>query len=287
VGDGEVAEQTWSSGEPEACEVASLDFLGDGVAGEEGHAEALACRALGRLARAELPDAGRLDPDRLQLVIDDALRARPGLAGEEHELGQPRGRELAVFQRREPRLGDADDFVLEEGVELDALVGAGGADERELDAAVQESLEDLLTRCDLDVDGDAGVGAAEAAECVREQVDAGCGRSAEVDRARLQSGERTELLVCRAEAGECLRGPCGEDVACLRQLAAAAAALDEALPGCGLEQAQVLARARLADPDRSGGGGHAPLALDLDEQAHPRRVPELAQRARLSHLRYR
>jgi hypothetical protein len=168
VRDREMSEQGWPSGETEALEVASLDFFGDGVAGKEGDAEAFARCAFDRFARAELPDAGGLDPDRSQFVVDRALRARAGLAGEEHELGQPRRRELAVLQRRELRLGDADHFVLEERVELDAIACAGGADECELDAAVQESLEDLLARRDLDFDGDTGVRAAEAAECVRE-----------------------------------------------------------------------------------------------------------------------
>jgi hypothetical protein len=71
------------------------------------------------------------------------------------------------------------------------------------------------------------------------------------------------------------------------QAAAATGALDEALTGGCLEQAQVLARARLADTDRGRCGGDASLALDLDQQAHSRRVPELAERRRRNHIRYR
>jgi len=54
-------------------------------------------------------------------------------------------------------------------------------------------------------------------------------------------------------------------VAGFRELAAPAAALDQPLPGGSLQQAQVLARARLADSDRRGRAGDAPLPLDLDE----------------------
>ena len=78
-----------------------------------------------------------------------------------------------------------------------------------------------------------------------------------------------------------------EDGAGLGQAAPAAVALDEPLAGGGLEQPQVLAGARLADPDRGGRGGDASQALDLDQETHARRVPQLAQSGRRSHLRYR
>jgi hypothetical protein len=123
-----VPEQRRPPGEAEALEIASLDLLGDCIAREEGDAETLARDALDRLARTELPDTGGLDPDRSQFVVDRALRARPGLPCEEHEFTQPRRRELLVLQRCKTRFGDADDFVFEEGVELDAIVGVGGAD---------------------------------------------------------------------------------------------------------------------------------------------------------------
>ena len=129
---------------------------------------------------------------------------------------------------------------------------------------------------DLDLDGDGGVAAPEAAERVGEEVDAGGGGGAEMDRPGLQPCECIELLFAGAEAGECLGGAGGEDLPGLGQVTAAAAAFDESLSGCGLEQAEMLARARLADPDRGGRGRDAALALDLDQQAHASRVPELA-----------
>src|SRR5919204_4783899 len=64
--DGEVPDHRRPPGEAEALEVAALDLLGDGVAGEEGKAEPFAGGALDRLARAELPDSRRPHPDRLQ-----------------------------------------------------------------------------------------------------------------------------------------------------------------------------------------------------------------------------
>src|SRR5919204_6872335 len=131
--DGEVPEHGRPSGEAEALEVAPLDLLGDGVAGEEGEPEPFAGGALDRLARAELPDARRPDPDRPQLLVDHLPRARAALAREEHEFGEPRRSEPAVPEGCEARLRDADDLVLEERLELDPLVGHDGADERELE----------------------------------------------------------------------------------------------------------------------------------------------------------
>ena len=151
----------------------------------------------------------------------------------------------------------------------------------------EQPLEDLVAGRDLDLDGDAGIAAAEAAERVREQVDAGRGRGADVDRAGLQAGERAEFFLRGAQAGERLCGAGGEDLPGFGQAAATAGSLDQPLAGGSLEQAQVLARARLADSDRGGSGGDASLPLDLDEQAHPRRVPELAEGARRRHTGYR
>ena len=71
-----------------------------------------------------------------------------------------------------------------------------------------------------------------------------------------------------------------EDLACLGQAAATSAALDEPLARCGLEQAEMLAGARLPDPDRPRGRRDAAAPSDLDEQAHPRRVPELPEDTR-------
>src|SRR5206468_4321912 len=102
--------------------------------------------------------------DRAQLRVDDLLRARAGLAGEQHELGQARRRQGASLEGDETGLRDADDLVLQEWVELNALVRTRGADERELDAAGEQPFQDLVAGGDLDVDADAGVAAAEAPE---------------------------------------------------------------------------------------------------------------------------
>src|SRR2546423_10930562 len=111
----------------------------------------------------------------------------------------------------------------------------------------QQALQDLRARRDLDLDGDAGMVAPEAAERVRQQVDAGRSGRAEVDRPGLEPGEGAQLLFGRTESRQCLRSARSENAPGLRQPAAAAASLDEPLAGRGLEEAQVLARARLAD----------------------------------------
>ena len=96
--------------------------------------------------------------------------------------------------------------------------------------------------------------ALETAERVREEVDAGRRRGADVDRSRLKPGERMQLLLAGSERRERLARVGGEHTPGLRQLAAAAVSLDEPLPGGRLEEAQMLARARLSDPDRARGG---------------------------------
>src|SRR5205823_13297860 len=113
------------------------------------------------------------------------------------------------------------------------------------------------------------------------------GRCTEVDGAGLQACDRTELLSCRSQAGERLGRAGSEHVPGLGEATATTRALDQPLTGGGFEQAQVLARAGLADADRCGRGGDASLPLDLDEKAHPGRVPELVQCARRAHIRYR
>ena len=121
--------------------------------------------------------------------------------------------------------------------------------------------------------------ALEAAERVRQEVDAGRRRGADVDRPGLEPGERVQLLLAGGERRERLACVRGEHAPGLGQLAAAAVSLDEPLAGGGLEQAQVLARARLSDADGPGGGGNASLPLQLDEQAKTRGVPEERKRA--------
>jgi hypothetical protein len=46
---------------------------------------------------------------------------------------------------------------------------------------------------------------------------------------------------------ECLTGPCGEQAARLREATAATVALNETLPGGGLEQAQTVVRVSATD----------------------------------------
>src|SRR5919202_2790218 len=280
AGDRKMAQQRRPPGEAEALEVAAFDFFGHGVAGEEGESEYFAGGAFDRLARAEFPDAGWADSERAQLFVDDLLRAGAGFGREEHELAEPCRWDGPMLEGYEAGLCDADDLVLEERVELDPLVGMGGADERELDAAGEQALEDFVAGGDLDLDGDAGVAAAEAAERVGEHVDAGRGRRAEVDRAGLQAGDRSEFLLCCAEAGERLGGAGGEYLAGVSEQTDEAGALDQPLAGGGFEYAQVLAGTRLADADRGGRRRDASLAFDFDQQAHPGGVPELAQGAR-------
>ena len=115
-------------------------------------------------------------------------RARARLAHEQHELGQ-----LAWVERAglswggrawRPRRSRPRGTVRARSVRQ-----RGRADERQLDAAAEQAAEDLVARGDLDLDGDAGVVAAEAAERVGQQVDAGRGRGAEMDRPGLQAGE--------------------------------------------------------------------------------------------------
>ena len=79
-----------------------------------------------------------------------------------------------------------------------------------------------------------------------------------MNRSRLKPGEGVELLLACSERRERLRSAAGEDAPGLRELAAATVALDEPLPGGKLEEAQVLARARLADPDSNGCGRERP-----------------------------
>ena len=108
-----------------------------------------------------------------------------------------------------------------------------------------------------------------------------------MDGAGLQAGDRTKFLLGGAETGERLGGAGGEHVAGVGEAAAAAGALDQPLAGGRLEQSQMLACTRLVDADLGGGGGDASLPLDFDQEAHPCGVPELAQGACPSHVRYR
>ena len=121
--------------------------------------------------------------------------------------------------------------------------------------------------------------AAEASERVREQVDPRRGGRSDVDRPRLEPGERVQLLLAGREGRERLARVRREDAAGFRQAAAAAVSLDQPLPGRGLEQTEVGAGARLPDTDRARRPRDAPLPLELDEQPEPGRVPEEGERA--------
>jgi len=106
-----------------------------------------------------------------------------------------------------------------------------------------------------------------------------------MNRSGPETRQRTEFLFRSAEAGERLSGPGGQNLTRLGQATAATRSLDKPLAGRSLEEAQVLARARLANADLRGSGRDASLASDLDEEAHPRGVPELPEGARCSHTR--
>ena len=103
----------------------------------------------------------------------------------------------------------------------------------------------------------------------------------------MQACDRTELFLGGGEASERLGCASREDVTSIGETATSPGALDQPLAGGGLEQSQVLTRARLADADRGRRGGDASLPVDLDQEPHPGRVPELAQRAVRRHLHYR
>ena len=103
----------------------------------------------------------------------------------------------------------------------------------------------------------------------------------------IQSAKDVKAVRISAEAGERLGGAGGEHVAGVGEAAAAAGALDQPLPGGGLEQTQVLARAGLADANRGRRGRDTSLPLYFDQEAHPGGVPELPQSTRRGHIRYR
>src|SRR6266508_2838730 len=76
-----------AAGQPEDLELAALDLLGDRIAGEERDPASLSRGPLDRLARTELPRSGRRRAGRLELSVDEPLRARVGLAGEQEQVG--------------------------------------------------------------------------------------------------------------------------------------------------------------------------------------------------------
>jgi hypothetical protein len=120
-------------------------------------------------------------------------------------------RTLARLQKT--RLGDADDLVREERVEVDTLVDLRLAHKRNLDASCKEPLDDLAGGCDLDLNCDIGVIATEAPERVREEIHAGGGRRPDVDRACVESGQGVKFLLACGQRGERLTRARGKDAA--------------------------------------------------------------------------
>ena len=121
--------------------------------------------------------------------------------GREHHLGERGGADVAVLDAKQAGLGDTHDLVGDERLELDSALGRGRCtDEGELEVAGEQPAEDLVARGDLDLDLDLRVVGAEAAERVGEQVDAGGGRGAEVDRARLEPASSASSSSARRAA---------------------------------------------------------------------------------------
>ena len=92
------------AGESEALELASFDFLGDGVAGEEGDAEAFAGGTLDRLAGVELPDSLQARRRRRKRAVGDLAGARARLAHEQRLPASASGFDLAFGVRSRPGL---------------------------------------------------------------------------------------------------------------------------------------------------------------------------------------
>ena len=80
------------------------------------------------------------------------MRARTGFSREQHEFAQSRWDQSSAFEWGETGFCDADDLVLEKGIEFDPFVGADGADERQLDAAGEQPFQDFVAGRDLDLD---------------------------------------------------------------------------------------------------------------------------------------
>ena len=178
-----------------------------------------------------------------------------------------------------PGLAIADDLVGEEGRQLDSIVDLGLADEGELHSPGKQAYDHLVRRGDLDLDVHVRMVAPEAAERVRagDRRPASsrrrCGSCPASSPASAPSSSSPACKRC-----ERLARPRGEQAARLGEPAAAPVALDQALPRRGLEQAQVLARGRLADADAACSCRHSSLPLDLDEQTEPGGVPEERER---------
>ena len=267
------------STDAEALELAALDLLGDGIAGEESNPEAFSGCALDRFARVELPNALGVHPGLIECALGDLASARACFAYEKGLIGKPLSLDASALDREQARLRDPDDLVSQEGRELHAVINLRFADERELHAAGEQTLDHLVRRSDLDFDIDVRVVAAKAAERVRKQINTWSCRGADVDRSRLQPGKRTKLFLTRMQGRECLTGPRGEQTARLGQAAAAAISLDEPLSGRCLEQAQVLACRRLPDPYGPRGRRDGSLPLDLDKEAKTGCIPEQRERS--------
>lgn len=85
--------------------------------------------------------SGRLDSGGLQLRVCECLGARPGFSCEQHHVRESVGGDESALNREQAGFGDADDLVFGERFELDSLSRVGGADDGELDAACEQSVE--------------------------------------------------------------------------------------------------------------------------------------------------
>jgi hypothetical protein len=150
--------------EAEAFELAPLDFLGHCVVRHEGDAEPFASRPLDRLGGVEFRDPLRLDAGGAKRAVGDLLCARARLAYEQRLRAEHVRLHLALRLSQQSRLGNADDLVGEERLELDPLVRGRIADEGQVDPAGQQSFDDLPCGCDLDFDRDVRMVALEASE---------------------------------------------------------------------------------------------------------------------------
>jgi hypothetical protein len=74
-----------------------------------------------------------------------------------------------------------------------------------------------------------------------------------------------KLLLARPKCLQRLSRVKREQLARFGQRAAPPVSLNEPLPGGSFECAQVLARGRLSDPDRTSGGRDAALPANLDQ----------------------
>lgn len=88
-----------------------------------------------------------------------------------------------------------------------------------------------------------------------------------MDAASLHPGQCGELLIGGTQARECLRSARRQYATGVGELAAATATFDQALARRGLQQAEVLADARLADPELARRARQAPASATVSSSA--------------------